>query len=140
MTANRVLIDSSFLYALYNPAVRQHFDARAFIRRDKSVRLVPDVVLTEVAYLLWSRAKQPEIEAFLFALSSSVFQLIPLKAEDILFVRAIRSQYQDANFDFVDCCLMALAERLDITRVCTFDRRDFAIYRPRHCEYLELEP
>ena len=50
------------------------------------------------------------------------------------------AKYADARFDFVDCCIMALVERLDITQICTFDRRDFGIFRPAHCEYLELLP
>jgi len=48
--------------------------------------------------------------------------------------------YADARLDFVDCCIMALTERLDIRRVATFDRRDFSIFRPNHGDYLELLP
>jgi len=48
--------------------------------------------------------------------------------------------YADAGFDFVDCCIMALAERLQITPIYTFDHRDFAIFRRQHCPYLELLP
>ncbi len=48
--------------------------------------------------------------------------------------------YPGAKLDFVDCCIMAMSERLNITRVCTFDRRDFSIFRPAHCDYLELLP
>lgn len=46
----------------------------------------------------------------------------------------------EARFDFVDCCLMALCGRLTITRLCTFDRRDFGIFRPNHAESLTLLP
>jgi hypothetical protein len=35
---------------------------------------------------------------------------------------------------------MALSERLNITQVCTVDRRDFSMFRPLHCDYLELLP
>ena len=35
---------------------------------------------------------------------------------------------------------MAIAERLNITRIATFDRRDFSIFQPSHCDYLELLP
>jgi hypothetical protein len=35
---------------------------------------------------------------------------------------------------------MAQAERLNIARIATFDRRDFSVFRPKHCEYLELLP
>lgn len=29
---------------------------------------------------------------------------------------------------------------LAITRICAFDRRDFSIFRPRHCDYYDLLP
>ncbi len=48
--------------------------------------------------------------------------------------------YRSAKFDFVDCCIMALTERLNIRQVCTLDRRDFPIFRPKHCPFLELLP
>jgi hypothetical protein len=50
------------------------------------------------------------------------------------------TQYADANLDFVDCCIMALSERLQVRQICTLDRRDFSIFRPTHCDYLELLP
>jgi uncharacterized protein len=48
--------------------------------------------------------------------------------------------YLDSKLDFVDCCLMALSERLNITQICTFDTRDFMIFRPRHVNHLEILP
>ena len=59
---------------------------------------------------------------------------------DLQRARAIMAAYPEADLDFVDCCLMALSERLKITQICTFDRRDFSIFRPQHCDYLELLP
>jgi hypothetical protein len=48
--------------------------------------------------------------------------------------------YASADFDLADCCIMALAERLNITQVCTFDQRDFSIFRPTHCPHLDILP
>jgi predicted nucleic acid-binding protein len=48
--------------------------------------------------------------------------------------------YLDADLDLVDCCLTALAERMNIRHICTFDRRDFALIRPQHTDYFELLP
>jgi hypothetical protein len=59
---------------------------------------------------------------------------------DLSRVRDIMATYADNRFDFVDCCIMALAERLNITQIYTFDRRDFQVFRPSHCDYLELLP
>ncbi|MCU0482246.1 MAG: PIN domain-containing protein, partial [Anaerolineae bacterium] len=59
---------------------------------------------------------------------------------DFIRMREIMTDYRDAKFDFVDCCIMALAERLNITHICTFDRRDFGIFRPKHVANLNLLP
>lgn len=48
--------------------------------------------------------------------------------------------YGDVAFYIVDCCIMAIAERLGVTRIATFDRRDFSIFRPQHCDFFELLP
>ena len=52
----------------------------------------------------------------------------------------IMRQYSSASFDFTDVTIFALAERLNITQIYTFDRRDFLIYKPIHSKYLELLP
>ena len=67
-------------------------------------------------------------------------QLVPIVPEDVHTIHEITEMYASAEFDIVDCCIMALAERLQITRIATFDRRDFSIFRPRHCDFLELLP
>ncbi len=58
----------------------------------------------------------------------------------MLRMQEILSQYESAKFDFTDVAIMAQAERLNVTRVATFDRRDFSIIRPTHCKFLELLP
>jgi predicted nucleic acid-binding protein len=72
------------------------------------------------------------------AQSVSPIPLVTIVNDDLVRVREIMSKY--VQFDFVDCCILALAERLNVTRVCTFDRRDFSSFKPLHCEYLELLP
>lgn len=38
------------------------------------------------------------------------------------------------QLDFTDAAIVALAERLNTVRVDTFDRRDFSIICPSHCD------
>jgi predicted nucleic acid-binding protein len=49
-------------------------------------------------------------------------------------------QYADAKLDFIDALIAAMAERLNIRRLLTLDRRDFQLIRPRHCAGFELLP
>jgi predicted nucleic acid-binding protein len=39
-----------------------------------------------------------------------------------------------------DAVLVATAERLDVRRIATFDRRPIAVFRPRHVRAFDLEP
>lgn len=102
--------------------------------------IVPYVVLTESAFLFNRMGGIPAVAAFLNALIKGNYVYEAVLPEDLIRVREIMLQYQDARLDFVDCCIMALSERLNITQVCTFDRRDFGIFRTKQVDYLELLP
>jgi predicted nucleic acid-binding protein len=135
-----VLIDSSFLYELNNPKTAWRSHLAQFTRDEKRVCIVPDVVLTESAYLIRQRVGQRALIRLLTSAGSLGFQFEPVLVADLQRAGQIMEQYHDADLDFVDCCLMAMSERFAITAIYTLDRRDFAIFRPSHCEYLELLP
>ncbi len=137
--ANKLLVDSSFLYALADPADKYHAQALKFAQLNLNRRVVPIVILPEVTYLL-QRFVHYSAATFLSVLAQSDAELVTINQSDLTRVSEIRSTYGDAQFDFVDCCIMSLSERLNITMICTFDRRDFVIFRPAHCDYLELLP
>ena len=77
---------------------------------------------------------------FVSSLTSTAVQVEPVTAEDLVRVHEILEQYADSQLDFTDAAIVAIAERLIITRVYTLDRRDFSIIRPSHCYYFELLP
>lgn len=135
-----LLIDSSLLIALYDQSIRYHAEALAFSQQFSGSALVPVVALTEVVYLMRRQGGVLRATRFLHAFRLGEFQLLMTTIEDLERVEAIMIDYADASFDFVDCCVMALAERLNITQIATFDRRDFLVYRPLHCDYLTLYP
>lgn len=140
MPFNSILMDSSFLYALHDERDRYAFEAELFSLTEESLLIVPDVALTEVAQMLKKNIGIQAVAAFLQTVTQSPIQLEPVTTPDIRRAREIMLQYVDARLDFVDCCILALAERLNVTRICTFDRRDFALFRPTHCDYLEMLP
>lgn len=140
MPAASALVDSSFLIALYKLAEPSHAKVAQFVRTFTGTLIIPDVILPEVTFLLNRSGGQPATELFLQSLLRAQPRLEPLRIDDIDRVHDILKSYPDARFDFVDCCLMALAERHDITQICTLDRRDFSIFRPHHCDYFTLLP
>ncbi len=138
--ANKVLIDTGFLFALYNQSDNYHQRALNFAAQNHSELVIPDVVLPEVAFLFSRYGGVPAVVRFLQTLVDIQPRLEPLTNIDIQRAGEIMELYSDSKLDFVDCSIMTLAERLNITQVCTFDRRDFTIFRPRHCEHFELLP
>jgi uncharacterized protein len=137
---SKILVDSSFLYTLYNRADKNHEQVSAVSAIYRGQFLIPYVALTETAYLFHREGGSGAVARFLDALVKANYQYEIVAPDDLARVGEIMIQYTRANLDFVDCCIMALAERLNITQVCTLDQRDFSIFRPRHCDYLEILP
>lgn len=119
---SRALADSSFIYALAAPNDANHLVALEY-SKSAEIPLLPDVILTEVTFLLRNRISYRAVVMFLRSLSKSDAQLEPITLADIRRGVDIMTAYSDARLDFVDCCIMALTERLSITQVLTFDRR-----------------
>ncbi|MBZ0310666.1 MAG: PIN domain-containing protein [Anaerolineae bacterium] len=135
-----VLIDTNILLALSFPKDINHSRAREIMRGLKSTRVVSAALLPELFYMVTQRVSYADaIKAFTF-LQSSAFKIEPLTTADMTRMQTIMNEYRDAEVDFVDVSIMALAERLNITTVYTLDHRDFSIFRPRHCEFLTLLP
>lgn len=134
------LINTSFLFAAAFARDVNHQIAQDALRKLKTERIVPAPVEAELFYMVMTRVGYDRAVAAIRTLQSPAFTIVELVSQDRLRLIEIMQQYRDARFDFTDVAIMALAERLDITRTCTFDRRDFSIFRPRHCDYLELLP
>jgi uncharacterized protein len=135
-----ILVDTSYLFALFNVRDKFHKVALDFSKKGNLSYLVPIVVLPEITFVIRRDMGYDAIQGFIEAFYYSDIPIEPVLRVDLQRVAEIMKIYQSAEFDLVDCCIMALAERLNITQICTFDRRDFSIFRPKHCEYFELFP
>jgi uncharacterized protein len=65
-------------------------------------------------------------------LATGTVQIEQVAPEDLIRTHQILEQYADSQLDFTDAAIVALAERLNVTRVYTLDRRDFSMIRPKH--------
>jgi len=77
---------------------------------------------------------------FLGSIVAGDFVLVPTETKDLERAIEILEKYADSRVDFVDCVIVAIAERLKIKRILTVDRRHFNLFRPRHCDRFEIVP
>lgn len=135
-----ILIDTSALLAYYAARDAHHTQARSTMSSLKgAVRVVPAPVLVGLFHMIASRIHYDKAVQVHTIVRNS-FDIVPLAVKDLERMEVIMRQYQDAEFDYTDAAIMALSERLKITRVFTFDRRDFSIFRPTHTPTLDLIP
>ncbi|HEY84964.1 MAG TPA: PIN domain-containing protein [Chloroflexi bacterium] len=137
----KILLDTNFLYALNDLRDDNHKRSVDFLSNLTTASLfLPSPVLPELCYLLHSRLGHLAMRNFLTGLVDSDIELVPVDVADLPRVNKILAQYADARLDFADASIIAMAERLGITRILTFDRRDYSIVHPRHCNAFELLP
>ena len=134
------LIDTSFLFALTNRNDASH-QACADVAKTINERLiVPITVLPEAAYLIDVRMGHHIMQQFVEQMTRPAWGIEQIQQNDLLRATHILKQYHDARLDFVDSTIIAVAERLRISRILTLDQRHFRIVQPRHCTAFELLP
>lgn len=135
-----VLLDSGFLFASLNAAEAEHHATVRVLGGIREPIVLPIPAITEVAYLLARDVGNQAGADFIASLAATELTLETPLQEDYLRSAEILRQYADANLDFVDALIVAIAERLNINRLLTLDRRDFQLIRPKHCSSFELLP
>jgi uncharacterized protein len=130
------LLDTGFAVALFHQNDWHHQAVLQVVQQLRGTIVFPVPAITETVYLLRREAcntihcgphRQP------LRLENPVTEDFDRAAELML-------KYADADLDFVDALIAAIAERLNITRILTLDQRDFRLIRPRHCEAFEILP
>ena len=104
--------------------------------------LVPGLVLAEVDYFLRnSRTAMRKLVAEIFGTGTRYEYELALPSD---LVRALEfdARFKDLGLGLVDGTVAAVAERRQVDRVLTTDRRDFGVIRigPRFTRALELLP
>lgn len=133
-------MDSGFLYSTLNKKEKFHRETIKILSSIYEDIVSPVPALTEIAYLVLRDLGAAALANFVEDLPEMnvVFET-PL-AEDYRRAAEILRKYDDANIDFVDACIVAIAERLNVRKILTVDRRHFGIFKPSHCAAFEILP
>ena len=101
---------------------------------------MPVLVVTEVAHLVGTRlGSDAEVRLLGDFAAGNVFAE-PVASQDWLRIAELVHRYRDVPLGTVDASVAAAAERLGLHEVATFDRRHFAVVRPRHVDAFTLLP
>ena len=137
-----MLVDTGGLVAFADRGDRFHFVFRRFFEGTAQYEtlIVPCTVLPEVDYFVSRNLGAREAAAFLERITTGELGWEFLSTADFPRIVELMRQYADSNIGFVDASIVAIAERLNIRRILTLDRRHFGVIRPRHCPALDILP
>lgn len=134
------LLDTGFAVALLNRQDPRHTEVASARLNIRGEIYFPVPAITETAYLLAREVGITLATDFIASLPYTDLLLVNPLLEDYQRAAELMRQYADAELDFVDALIAAIAERLNITRILTLDQRDFRLIRPRHCAAFEILP
>ena len=134
-----LVCDSSVVLAVLNPRDRQHH-ACVDLLSSSSSTTIPAPVIVEVDWLGRSRRIRAATDDLLRSIDDRSLLVIDLDEDDYARVRSLLRKYADLGLEFVDAAVVAIAERLEQTRVATLDHRHFSVIRPLHVPAFELVP
>ncbi len=134
------IIDTSFLFALTNRNDKNHEACLTVAQQMRGRFILPMSVLPEIAYLLDSRLGHHVMREFIAQVQQPAWTLTPVTEKDLERSSQILKEYADLRIDFVDTTIVAVAERLKVTRILTLDKRHFRVIRPLHCPTFTLLP
>lgn len=133
------LLDTGFLLAVIDADDNLHSSCVAALHSE-SHPVLPDVVLPELSYLILRELGHSVLATFLRAVAAGELLQASSVPEDLVRAADLLEKYADNKIDFVDCAIVAMAERMDVSKILTVDRRHFTIFRPKHREYFEIAP
>jgi predicted nucleic acid-binding protein len=134
-----IICDTGPLLAIANTDDTEHAACMTSLSRETGPLIVPATIVTEVCYM--PSKLGPEAEAgFLRALAAEEIHVEPLTPSDYGRMAELVLQYSSFPLGAADASVIAVAERLKVTRVATIDHRHFRQVVPSHCETLDLVP
>ena len=135
-----LIVDSGPLYASAATRDKNHDRCVQLLRTATRPLIVPELVVTEVAYMLGEHIGVDAEVAFGRSIAAGELLVEPVDEAEWERIVALIEAYADLPLGMVDASVVALAERLDQRQIATLDRRHFTVVRPAHVPTFELLP
>lgn len=133
-----VIIDTGPIVSIFDKSEPLYEKCRYTLKTIKEPLLTTWHALTESFYLLedWQRG-QKELWDFIIAGGIAIYDIRP---EDYQRLKEFMEKYSDRQMDIADASLIVTAEIHRIKTIFTLDKKDFSIYRAKHCKQFEIIP
>jgi uncharacterized protein len=128
-TPTDILIDAGPLLAVINRNDTHHAACVAIIEALNCPFYTTLPVITEAMYLVQARIGWHAQQALWRLILRGDLLLEHPSPGDLARMAELMEKFSDRPMDFADASLVALAERLRLSRIFTVDRVDFSIYR-----------
>ncbi len=135
-----ILLDTSIILAAADQADLNHDAAVAWFRRADEPLLLGTLTLAELDLLLQRELGLEATLALIRSITSGAVRLVAPTDADLERAAEHLAAASEHRPRLTDAVLVATAERLDVRRVATFDRRPVAVFRPTHVRTFDLEP
>lgn len=138
--SGKLLVDSGFFVAAITKNDQWHKKSLALLKEidEQSQCFSVESCITEALFFLQQSGISHDKLFKLLSLLS--MHILCLNSADLNRINELMTKYADLPMDFADAVLVASAERHNITTIVTLDRKDFAIYRPRHIDRFKVLP
>ncbi|GAA3146780.1 putative nucleic acid-binding protein [Kribbella aluminosa] len=135
-----MIVDTGVIVAMSNRRDDYHHQCTDLLTTTLEPLVLPEPLLVEIGYMLGSRASAQVEADFLRDVADGLYTLESMHRDDLARTAELVETYADLPLGTADACVIALAERLGVTRIATLDRRHFSVVRPRHVATFTLLP
>jgi predicted nucleic acid-binding protein len=134
----RLLIDTGPIVAILCREDSQHNHCAEVLRALNATFVTCWPVISEAVFLLGGRADRAKLLFRMLTSSAIRCESLGNEQDFAPWLLDFYDRFGEHAPDLADAALIYLAERHDITRVFTLDRRDFAIFRTSDNQALEV--
>jgi predicted nucleic acid-binding protein len=134
-----IVVDTSFVVALMHQPDVGHRAAVDFYANVRGSFTTTPLVLAEIDHMLHARCTPPVVADFYREVRAGTLGVEWWPKLDAQ-VAEIAARYADIGLGLTDASLVALAGRLETTRIATFDERHFRAVEPLGGGSFELLP
>jgi uncharacterized protein len=135
-----IILDTGPLVAMANRRDQDHERCAELLSTVPVPLLLPEPLLSEIGYMLATRAGAQVEADFLRDVADGLYVLKSLTSADLRRVAELVETYDNLPLGTADACVIALAERENVVSIATLNHRDFGVVRPAHVPVFTLLP